>query len=213
MHGTPDQGRTPPPAPLMATPPPPPALDPRPSALQSRVLMALFGGGVVLVLLGAALSVPRPLLLQRGGFFLATFALLVGAAWLPSSVLSSRVDALLERWVRNTSGGFYGVMALSVFVQMELAGLLDRITGFELDGSALRNALVEHVIGFSTDTVMSFVWGMAWPARLIQDHGPGASALLAGACWLVFRGSRAVLPHGGFEKKAKPGARTPPRGP
>src|SRR5688572_11003033 len=97
-------------APPSVLPPPPPALDPRPSLLQSRWLGVLFGVGLLLIFLGLALHAATGLLLQRAGFFLATYAVLIGAAWLPAGVLSRRVDALVERWVRNSSGGFYGVM-------------------------------------------------------------------------------------------------------
>jgi hypothetical protein len=191
-----------PPAPRGVVPPPAPALDPRPDLRQTRLLLALFGVGLALVFAGL-LPFPLALLCQRAGFFLATFAVLAAAAWLPASVLSRRIDAALDRWVRNTSGGFYGVMALAVFVQLELAGLPERLAGFD-PGGALREALVARIVGFTTDSVMAFVWGMAWPARLIKDHGSTATVLLAAACWVVFRASRPVLPHAAFEKR--PGA-------
>jgi hypothetical protein len=176
-------------------PPPPPVLDPRPSALQSRWLGVLFGAGVSLILAGLALQSDTGLLLQRAGGFLATYAVLIGAAWLPSGVLSRRIDALVERWVRNSSGGFYGVMALSVFLQLEAVALVQRIVEFEPSLDELRNAAIQHLIGFSHDSVMSFVWGMAWPGRLLRDHGGAATAALAIGAWLVFRLSQRIVPH------------------
>lgn len=186
-----------------ALPPPPPALDPRPNRTQATVLWILFGAGATLVVVGASLPLPHPLLWQRAGCFLATYAALIAAAWLPASVLSQRVDALIERWVRNSSGGFYGVMALSVFVQLEVVALAQRVAGIEVSAGFLREALVQRLIGFSQDSIMSFVWGMAWPGRLIQDHGAQATGLLALGAWLVFRLSRGVLPHAGLKARPK----------
>lgn len=190
-------------------PPPPPVLDPRPSALQSRWLGVLFGGGVLLILTGLALQTNAGLLLQRGGFFLATYAVLIGAAWLPSGVLSRRIDTLVERWVRNSSGGFYGVMALSIFLQLEAVALVRRILEFEPSVDELRNAVIQHLIGFSQDSVMSFVWGMAWPGRLLKDHGSSATAALAVAAWLVFRLSQRIVPHVGWQKRVPAPAAAP----
>ena len=189
-------------APPSALPPPPPPLDPRPSLLQTRWLGALFGVGVLLILVGLALQSDAGLLSQRAGGFLATYAVLIGAAWLPAGVLSRRVDALVERWVRNSSGGFYGVMALSVFLQLEAVGLAQRIAGFEPSVDELRNALIQHFIGFSQDSIMSFVWGMAWPGRLMRDHGGTATAALAAGAWLVFRLSQRIVPHVVLQKRA-----------
>jgi hypothetical protein len=197
-----DTPAPPAPAPAPALPPPPPVLDPRPSTLQSRWLGVLFGGGVLLVLAGLALQEDAGLLLQRAGCFLATYAVLIGAAWLPSGVLSRRIDSLVERWVRNSSGGFYGVMALSVFLQLEAFALVRRIVEFEPSLDELRNALIQHLIGFSQDSIMSVVWGMAWPGRLLRDHGGTATAALAVAAWLVFRLSQRIVPHVGLQKRA-----------
>lgn len=188
-------------APPSALPPPPPTLDPRPSRLQARWLGVLCGLGVALILVGLAWQGATGLLLQRAGFFLATYSLLISAAWLPSSVLSRRVDTLIERWVRNSSGGFYGVMALSVFLQLEAVAVVQRIADFELSTGALHKVLIQHLIGFSKDSIMSFVWGMAWPARLLRDHGGVATAVLAVAAWLVFRLSQRIVPHVGLQKR------------
>ena len=192
----------PPPAPGVL-PPPPPALDPRPTPRQRSVLLALFGTGAACVLAGLLLPAPFGLPVQRGGCFLATYAALIAAAWLPASVLSRRVDALIERWVRNSSGGFYGVMALSVFLQLELVALASRLAGFEFSAQFLREAALQRLIGFSQDSIMSFVWGMAWPGRLLKDHGPQTTVALVVLAWLVFRASRGVLPHATFARRPK----------
>lgn len=193
----------PPPAPG-PLPPPPPALDPRPTARQRQVLLALFGAGAGAVVGALLLPAAYVLPVQRGGFFLATYAVLVAAAWLPArGVLSRRIDALLERWVRNSSGGFYGVMALSVFLQLELVAAARRLAGFEPSLEFLRESALQRLIGFSQDSIMSFVWGMAWPGRLLKDHGPQATVALAAIAWIVFRASRGVLPHAAFAARPK----------
>ncbi len=178
-----------------AFPPPPPALDPLPSRVQQITLLLLLVTGLCAALAGMLLSFQYHELLQQGGFFLMTYAVLMAASWLPPSVLSRRVDRLLERWVRNSSGGYYGVMALATFAQLELASLLDSIAAFEFAIPQLREFAIHTAIGFSMDAVMNFVWAMAWPGKLLPQHGLWAAAILVAATWGVFRLGREILPH------------------
>lgn len=178
-----------------AFPPPPPALDPLPSRVQQITLLRLFVAGLLAALAGMWLSFQHHELLQHGGFFLMTYAVVMAASWLPPSVLSRRVDRLLERWVRNSSSGYYGVMALATFAQLELASVLDSIAGFEFAISKLREFAIQTAIGFSREAVMNFVWAMAWPWKLMPEHGLWPAAILVAATWGVFRLGREVLPH------------------
>lgn len=186
-----------------AFPPPPPALDPLPSRLQQMTLLLLLVAGLLAALAGMLLTFQHHELLQHGGFFLMTYAVVMAASWLPPSVLSRRVDRLLERWVRNSSGGYYGVMALATFVQLELASLLDSIGGFEFAIPKVREFAIQTVVGFSMDSLMNFVWAMAWPWKLMPEHGFWAAAILVAATWGVFRVGREVLPHTMLEAAAR----------
>lgn len=186
-----------------ASPPPPPALDPLPSRIQQITLLLILVAGLSAALAGMLFSFEHHELLQHGGFFLMTYAVVMGASWLPPSVLSRRMDRLLDRWVRNSSGGYYGVMALATFAQLELASLLDSIAAFEFAIPQLREFAIQTAIGFSMDSVKNFVWAMAWPWKLMPEHGIWAAAILVALTWGVFRLGRELLPHTMLEAAAR----------
>lgn len=190
---------------LHLSPPPPPPIDPRPTRLQQHLLLALFALGVALLLLGFTLSLPQAALFQHGGFFLCCYVAVVSASWLRDGVLSRRVDRFLDRWVKNGGRGFYGMMALSLYVHLELETLLESVTGFELAGDWWRDLLIESLIGFSIESLKNFVAAMAWPATVLTVRGGGLSALLLVAgCWGIYELGRRVLPQGSVREHARP---------
>lgn len=182
---------------LPAAPPPPPAVDPLPTALQVKVMAGMFVSGVIAVAIGFLVGSYGPVV-QRGGVFLAVYAVLAAASWLPPSVLSRRVDATLERWVRGSATGFYGMMALATFVHLELITMIDAVASFELSTGAIKQALIQRVIGFSQESLMNFVWGFAWPGNLFQNRAGLAPFVLVGLAWGLFRVGARVLPHASF---------------
>jgi hypothetical protein len=200
--------------PAIAQPPPPPPIDPRPTAFQQRVLVVLFALGVVLLLAGFVLPLPHADLLQRGGFFLCCYAAVVSASWLRHGVISRRIDKFLDRWIKNGASGFYGMMALSIYAQLELEALLRSIAEFDPSGHWLRDALMQSVTGFSMASLKNFISAMVWPATLFgQKGGSGiAPLLLLAGCWAAYEFGRRVLPQqslrdsfaaGGGDKRAK----------
>lgn len=181
-----------------SAPPPPPANDPLPTPLQVKVLAGLFVAGVVAVAIGFLVGAYGPVV-QRGGVFLAVYSVLAAASWLPPSVLSRRIDATLERWVRGSATGFYGMMGLATFVHLELITMIDAVGSFELSAGAMKQALIQRVIGFSQESLMNFVWGFAWPGNLFQNRAGLAPFVLVGLAWALFRVGARVLPHANFQ--------------
>jgi hypothetical protein len=195
-------------------PPPPPALDPLPSTLQRSMLIGLLASGAVLFLAGLLIEARYGDLVERIGVFFAVYAVLVAASWLPPSVLSKRIDNALEKWVRGSATGYYGMMAFATFTHLEILSLFDGIAGFEMSMSALAQAPLKWLIGFSTDSIMNFVWGFAWPGNLFQTRANAIGpALVVGITWTVFAIGAKLLPHVNFTggkrhpKKPKPAAR------
>ncbi len=183
-------------------PPPPPAIDPRPTPLQQRVLLALLAAGMVLLVLGYAVDVRHAALVRHAGFFLVCYVLVVSASWLPQGLLSRRIDRFLDRWIANGASGFYGMMALSTYVRLELASLWTSILEFDPDSHWLRDAIVQSLMGFSLASLKNFVAAMAWPATLFGKGGSGfAPVATIAACWGAYELGRRVLPQETLRRK------------
>lgn len=181
-------------------PPPPPALDPLPSALQRSLLTGLFAGGILVFVVGLLLEARYATLVERVGVFCAVYAILVAASWLPPSVLSKRVDDALEKWVRGSATGYYGMMAFATFTHLEIQSVFDSIAEFELSMSSLIQAPMKWIIGVSVDSIMNFVWGFAWPGNLFQSRASAIGpALVVAITWGVFALGSKVLPHASFQ--------------
>jgi zinc transporter ZupT len=197
--------------PPLAAPPPPPALNPRPDPLQRTLLIALFTLGVAAALAGWLLDFPKAALVERGGYFFATHALLVAAAWLPPSVLSRRVDQWLEQWVGNASGGYYGMMALATFACLEFHSMLEGIAGFSLADVSTRDLVRELAVGFGVGWLQNFVAAMTWFMPIFADGGAPSGIVFVGVTWGVFVLSRRLIPSAALTPRAKREPRAAPR--
>lgn len=186
-----------------SAPPPPPALNPRPDPMQRTLLIALFATGVAAALAGWLLDFPKAALVERGGYFFATHALLVAAAWLPPSVLSRRVDQWLERWVGNASGGYYGMMALATFACLEFHSMLDDIAGFSPADLDTRDLIRELVVGFSVGWLQNFIAAMTWFMPIFADGGAPSGIAFIGVTWGVFMLSRRLIPPAALTPRGK----------
>lgn len=182
-------------------PPPPPMQSPRPTRVQLQLLVGLFVVGVALALVGALGDFRYHVHVELGGMFLATYSTMVALSWLPPSVLSRRADKLLDRWVRSSGAGYYGVMALGVFVSLEIGNFFENFLHFELD---VKRMILERLMRFSTQSLENFIKSMAWPGLILPRGQFTGAALLVGATWGVFKATSRVLPHATFAKREKP---------
>lgn len=176
-------------------PPPPPRIDPRPTPPQQRVLLGLASTGAILCTAGYLVDLDAARSLQRAGLFLLCYAGVVGSSWLPTGVLSRRVDAMLDRWVKQGASGYYGVMALATYVHLEMRTMAEAVMGFEFDQGLLRDVVIQWVTGFSLESVMNFAKAMAWPATLWGKQATGlAPLLLVAGTWGAYELGRRYLP-------------------
>lgn len=193
-------------------PPPPPRFDPRPTMLQQRLLIAFVSVGAIVVTLGYALDVSFARTLQRGGLFLLCYAGVVAASWLPASVLSKRLDAMLDRWVQHGASGYYGMMALATYVHLELRTVYESTLEFEFDSGFVRDALMQWVTGFSIESMLNFVKAMAWPGMLWGKQAAGlAPVILVAATWAAYELGRRFLPQPKMASGVASGPETAPR--
>ena len=139
------------------------------------------------------------------GLFLVTYAGVVAAGSLPDEWISRRLDRVLDRWVRDRSGGgFYGMVALSVFVGLEVETLLDPKDGLLSGWRFVEGQVVQYLMGFSTDSIRNMVMAMVWPWPMISRIGLGWTGGFVAACWGAFALGRAWLPMPDLTKKPEP---------
>ena len=192
-----------------ALPPPPPAMSPRPTAFQLQLLVGLFAAGSLLAIVGGFGAFRYHMHVELAGMFFATYAAMVALSWLPPSVLTRRVDKLLDRWVRNSATGYYGVMALGAFIALEIPNFVDNLLNFELD---VKRMIMERVMRFSAQSLENFIKAMAWPGLVLPRGEFVGAAALVGATWGVFKATSRVLPHATFRKRDKGGKKRKDRG-
>ena len=197
----PDSVAPPAPPPAIVSPPPPPAIDPRPTELQLKVLAGMFGTGAVLALIGGLATFRFDTHVVLGGMFLATYASLVALSWLPPSVFSRRIDKVLDRWVRNSATGYYGVMALGAFISLEIGSFVDMLLALDFD---LKSMILQRLTRFSVESMKNLGFGFGWPSLVFKNGGAPGAAVLVGVTWAIFRATARVLPHATFQqRKAK----------
>lgn len=173
----------------VAAPPAPPLLSP---AMQQKVLIGLYGTSTATFAL-AQLDALARLPLQPFAGLLLGYALVVTLDRLPDSALKNRVARAFENQVFDHAGvGLYGFVAFGFFLSLQLDAIVEAITSFELDVPAM---IVQHAIGFSVDSVMSFVKAISWPWPLMEHASRPAAAAFVGACWVTFQVLGRALPH------------------
>lgn len=153
---------------------------------QHRPMLAwLAGTGLALAAVGLPMRPAWGLPLLQLGLFMAVHAGVIALSLLPPSALGQRADAFLERWVKDPSAGFYGMMALATFVQLEVRMFLREVAEFELGGGLVLQALLRWLLGFSVESFVNMLWAMAWPVRLLSAASPSVVAATVALAWLV----------------------------
>jgi hypothetical protein len=113
--------------------------------------------------------------------------------------VSRRVDRVLEKSVRNSSGGYYGVMALATFACLEFHSLFDGLVEFEFSTRVLRELGLQWLMGFSVESLRNLISAMIWFGPLFSGGSSLAGLAFIAITWGVFRLCRGVLPHDAFE--------------
>lgn len=171
---------------------------------QLGLLAGYLLAGAVLALLGAALGGRGGAAGWHLGLFLCCHAGIVAASWLPPQVLSRRLDAWLDRWVADVGGGFYGLMALSLFVGLEVAALVEDVRGFELSLGRMAEAMLPWLLGFSLESLMNSLKAIIWPVFLLSALGTTGALVTAGLAWGLFALGARVFPQPAFLTARRP---------
>ena len=90
------------------------------------------------------------------------------------------------------------MMALASYAYLEIRTITESITAFSFSRDWIRDALIHWATGFSIESVMNFIYAMAWPG-LLWGKGGGSLApvVLIATTWAIYEGGRRVFPQPG----------------
>ncbi|QFU75296.1 hypothetical protein EY643_06320 [Halioglobus maricola] len=92
----------------------------------------------------------------------------------------TELDPVMERWFRF-GGGFYGVVALYTWLYIEFDDVVNFLQGlanivFDFSPSGLFQLILELFI----ESIMNFVWAIAWPAYWLSESRDAWMMLFVG---------------------------------
>lgn len=160
-----------------------------------HVLCALLiGGGAAIVLASLAGWVEEAGFVAHLGVFVALYGAIVALQHLPPNWGGASLQRSLRGTLVRNGVGFYGVMTLARFLQLELHDLLDDVVTFEPSRAAVMSVLKDWLIGFSADSLRNSIEAFMWPVRLMGAHGKVAAAAGVLAAWSLYTFGSRVFP-------------------
>lgn len=162
-----------------------------PAIAAARRLWAWLCTALIVVgLVMLALSLPEWLepkgLAVYIGCFLALYGGMVVLQRLPAGWLGRTLRQRLRAAVVSSGVGFYGVMTLARFLQLEVHDLLGLAVEFELSRSLVSHLIRDWLIGFSMQSLMNSIDAMMWPVMLMREYGMPVAAAVVLSTWSLY---------------------------
>ena len=178
---------------------------------EQRLVLVVFAvAGIVLFLVEPFIA--EDWLPGLFGMFLIVYTAIVVAGSLPAHWISTRLDSVLDRWVRDKTGsGFYGMVALAHFAHAEVYDVFDPDDGLFSGWDFVQGSIVQHLIGFSIQSVTNMISAFLWPFRMLSAEGALPTLVFGLACWAVFLVGRNFLPVPDLVKPEGEPGQTKPR--
>lgn len=176
---------------MVENPPPPPAPPaplPTGSGARANLLAGWFavqaGASIALILAWRFGYSTHPEILGTCGSFLAIHVVLLGLFRYSEHPLARSALQRFGARLVHSGVGFYGLMTLARFLQLEVEDILADLAG-DWSGS-LGGFIREWVIGFSIDSLRNSIEAFQWPWKLLLRTGwPWTIGALA-CCWLPY---------------------------
>lgn len=158
------------------------------------IVVALLAVGALLVAMAQTGVLPREGLAGFVGGFLCLYGALVALEGGAFGGLGPALRARLRRAVVSSGVGFYGLMTLARFLQLELVDLVDAVAGFDASQGQVRALLFELATGFSMQSLMNSIDAFMWPVKLMGTYGMPIAGIVAAACWGLYALGARVFP-------------------
>lgn len=161
---------------------------------QQLMLMLMLGVSGVLVWVAALSEGAAASAAAAISAFLFVYAAAAIVSRLPDAWGGVQGRTWMRKHVGDLGAGFYGVMGLAVFLQLEAQTLVDQLGGATPIRSFVAELGVNWLIGFSIESFKNFVQALIWPANLISDLGARGAVMVAGICWGILWLASRLLP-------------------
>lgn len=133
--------------------------------------------------------------------FVLTYVGCAAISLLPAP-LGQRVDGLLDRHLLRWGSGLYGVVALAVFLRLEILSFIEALGDWQGSDALVRSLVRDWLIGFSLESLRNAISAVTWPVSVLLRHGWQGLAGFGIAASAVFALGRRMLPgeHARVEK-------------
>ncbi|MEZ5456856.1 MAG: hypothetical protein R3F04_12200 [Lysobacteraceae bacterium] len=128
------------------------------------------------------------------GVALVLYATLIASSRLPDTWVGAWVAKRLDAWVASHGAGFYGLVALARFVQLEAEDGLAALRGFDLHSFDASDLLMHHLMGFSMDSLRNLINASIWPAQIFTEWGFVTAGLILALLWGIHSVGTKVFP-------------------
>lgn len=185
------------------SPPPPPSAT-RGSEAAVWVLPLLATLVIAILLLRRIDAAPELLrhdLVPLWCSFVLTYVGCAAISLLPAP-LGKHVDGILDHHLQRWGSGLYGVVALSVFLRLEIPSFFEALREWPSSDSMWRSLLSDWLIGFSVESLRNAISAATWPLAVITKHGWQDFIGFSAAASAVFGLGSRLLPgeHARIEK-------------
>lgn len=147
--------------------------------------------GLALLTSTVIAAVPLAELWTVSGIFLLLHAAIAGLVANSHQPWSSALQRRLRRTLVSYGLGYYGLMTLARFLQLEAADLIDSWANLQW---SWRRFLIDWLIGFSVESMMNSIEAFQWPWKLLLRSGWPASLLVLAVTWLPYSLAARWLP-------------------
>ncbi|HRD73981.1 MAG TPA: hypothetical protein PK216_13290 [Aquimonas sp.] len=128
------------------------------------------------------------------GIALLLYGALIGASRMPESWVGAWFAKRLDAWVESHGAGFYGLVALARFVQLEAEDSLAALLGFDLYAFDWNDMLMHRLMGFSMDSLRNLISASVWPAQVFSEWGFLTASLILALLWGIHSLGSRVFP-------------------
>ena len=165
------------------------------------VACGLMAVGTLLVCLAAVGWLPPRGLSAFVGSFLLLYATLIVLQQRTFSGIASSMGRRMRVAIVSKGVGFYGVMTMARFLQLELHDLLEGLGEFAATREQVFGMAKDWLIGFSAQSIKNTVHAFLWPIKLVGDYGMFRAGVVAGSAWMLYALGARVFPdlHAGIE--------------
>jgi len=154
----------------------------------------LLGLGLLLMLCSLLSWLQPRGLAAYVGCFLALYGAVVALQRMPPHWLGAWSRRRLRQTLVRSGLGFYGLMTVARFLQLEAHALVDSLGSLESARSLIGSLAFEWLIGFSMESLKNSIEAFMWPVWMMQRQGMALGGAVVVSLWSLYALGARVFP-------------------